>query len=234
MGIKRRQVIAWPARSALAILSSPAAAGVYTPDPSIKPLLGSLVDRIAHASRLPAPFVHPPAFLGTLPRAGENKPELVFDTAFELDSDGWPGDRGNPNWQPETSLRYADGRSLDANRVPYFVLPLPRAWPAQFGIALGDYAVVLFQRHLAYAVFGDQGPSNKLGEGSVELLRRLGQERVRPDGRVINAGTRPGVLTIVFPHSGAPADRTDEATLLRAISSKGRTLFAEAGGRPPT
>lgn len=232
MSIKRRQVIAWSAGGVLAGFGVPATAASYTPDTSIRPLLGSLVDKFVRASRLPAPFVHPPAFLGTLPREGTDKPELIFDTALELDTDGWPGDRGNPNWQAETSLRYADGRPLDANRVPYFVLPLPRAWPAQFGITLGDYAAVLFQGHLAYAVFGDQGPRTKLGEGSVELLRRLGQERVRPNGHVINAGTRPGVLTIVFPGSGDPRDRTDEATLLGAINSKGPTLFTGAGGQP--
>ena len=35
--------------------------------------------------------------------------------------------------------------SLDANRMPYFVLPLPKSWPPQFGISLGDYAAVLFK-----------------------------------------------------------------------------------------
>lgn len=223
----------WAGVSGLACLGIPASATAYKPDPSIVPLLGNIPSEIARASRIPAPFVHPPAFIGILPKDEKGRGSLVFDAALELDTDGWPGDRGNPNWQAETSLRYSDRSSLDANRVPYFVLPLPPAWPTQFGIALGDYAAVLFQGHLAFAVFGDQGPHNKLGEGSVELLRRLGQERLRPNGHVINAGTRPGVLTIVFPHSGAPKDRTSEATLLAAIDTNGKALFLAMGGRSP-
>jgi hypothetical protein len=234
MSIARRNVLAWLVTGALPCfnLRAEAATPTYKPDPSIEPLLGGLANQIAQASRIPAPFVHSPAFLGTLPADDKGKRLLVFDTAFELDTDGWAGDKGNPNWQPETSLRYGDNGSLDANHVPYFVLPLPPAWPTQFGISLGDYAAVLFQGRLAFAVFGDRGPRNKLGEGSVELLRRLGQERVRPNGHVINAGTRPGVLTIVFPGSGAMADRADQKTLLRAIDTKGRALFVAAGGSP--
>ena len=232
MSITRRHVIVGASVTGLANVAVAAAAAAYAPRPSIVSLLGTLTDDIARASPVQAHFLHAPAFLGTLPNDQGGRC-LVFDTALELDTDGWPGDQGNPDWQVETSLRYQDGSSLNANRVPYFVLPLPRAWPAEFGITLGDYAVVLFQGRLAFAVFGDQGPHNKLGEGSVELLRRLGQERVEPNGHVKNAGTKPGVLTIVFPHSGSADDRIDETTLLHAISTKGRALFVAAGGRPP-
>jgi len=157
----------------------------------------------------------------------------MFDSGLELDTDGFPGDSHNSNWQKDTSLRYADQTSLDANRVPYFVLPLPPSWPGRFGIALGDYAVVILQGRLAFAVFGDQGPARKLGEGSLELLRRLGQERLRPNGTVINAGTHPGVVTLVFPGSGAAEDRRDQQALLQAIDAKGRMLFVAAGGKLP-
>jgi len=84
---------------------------------------------------------------------------------------------------------------------------------------------------VAFAVFGDQGPAKKLGEGALELFRRLGQERLRSNGTVINAGTRRGVVTLVFPGSGAIKDRRDEQTLLAAIDKKGRALFAAAGGK---
>jgi hypothetical protein len=110
------------------------------------------------------------------------------------------------------------------------VLPLPTSWATQFGIALGDYAAVIYKQYLAFAVFADWGPKNKLGEGSIELLRRLSQERIKPDGRVINSGMGPGVITIVFPGSGAAADRDDQATLLAAIGQKGSALFKALQG----
>jgi hypothetical protein len=107
---------------------------------------------------------------------------------------------------------------------------LPTNWPAQFGISLGDYAAVVYKQTVAFAVFADFGPRNKLGEGSVQLLRQLGEERIRY-GRVINAGMGPGVVTIVFPGSGARADRKSQTTLIDAISTKGRSLFSELGGQ---
>jgi hypothetical protein len=81
-------------------------------------------------------------------------------------------------------------------------------------------------------VFGDQGPRIKIGEASVELLRRLGQERIRPNGSVILAGTPPGVVSIVFPGSGSTAGQDNEAALLAAIDGTGQARFAALGGRP--
>jgi hypothetical protein len=41
---------------------------------------------------------------------------------------------------------------------------------------------------LGFAVFADLGPTKKIGEGSIELLRQLGEERIKADGRIRNAG----------------------------------------------
>jgi len=204
----------------------------YKPNQTIVSLLGTFADRIPATNPNTQPFVHPPHFLGPVQAPGGSV--LVIDSALELDTDGWLGDQGNADWQSGTSLQYTVSKtSLDANRVPYFVLPLPTAWPTTFGIHLGDYAAILFDGRLAFAVFGDFGPHNKIGEGSVELLRRLGQERVRPNGTIINAGTNAGVLTIVFPGSRNDSDHADEATLLNAIATRGAELFTALGGRLP-
>jgi peptidoglycan LD-endopeptidase CwlK len=210
-------LVAAPALAAAAIPS-------YQPTPGVRAHLGGFAGLIPGANANTQAFVHPPRFLGAV--AGLAGPVLVIDSALELDTDGWTGDQGNSNWQSGTSLRYADGITpLDANQVPYFVLPLPITWPNAFGVSLGDYAAVLFNDRVAFGVFGDFGPRTKIGEGSVELLRRLGQERVRPNGTVINAGTEPGVLTIVFPGSGSAADRASQQTLLAGIDRNGRDLF---------
>jgi hypothetical protein len=192
----------------------------YAPDPAMLENLANAAAKLTSARAVPRDFDPEPEFLGSL-----NSGEIFFDSELQLDTDGWPeGEgRGDPDWQPDTSLRLSDGSSLNANQVPYFVLPLN--WPAQFGIGSGDYAAVLFKAHLAFAVFGDSGPPSKLGEGSIELLRRLGQERIRPNGTVINAGMGPRVMTIVFPGSGNQIDRADQRSLLAAIDRKGRTLF---------
>jgi Fungal chitosanase of glycosyl hydrolase group 75 len=201
----------------------------YQPDPQTLQNLGSIVDQLAQAKVINQNFVHPPRILARLPAGA-----LYFDSNLELDTDGWVpgGDQGDQDWQSGTSLYYNPSPSghglvyLNANQVPYFVLPLPKTWPTQYGISLGDYAAVLYKNHLAYAVFGDFGPPNKLGEGSIELLRLLGQDRIKGNNQVIDSGMGPGVITIVFPGSGSSADRTDQATLIAAINRKGPLLLA--------
>ena len=208
-------------------------AGEYAPSPEAAKILGNIVAQLSSAKPIKPHFLKNPQFLATLPTG-----ELYIDSSMELDTDGWPDGlvRGDPDWQEGTSLRYADANhaSLNANKVPYFVLPLPTKWASQFKISLGDYAAVICRDRLAFAVFGDQGPPNKLGEGSIALLRSLGSERIKPDGHVINAGLEGSAITIVFPESGAVEDRKDEATLLAAIDTKGRKCFQSLGGILPS
>lgn len=198
---------------------------VYIPDTAVLPILASILDLVADSREIQHSFKRRPRLLSRLPGG-----ELYCDSSLELDTDGLPAGagRGDPTWQGATSLRYADGSSINPDRVPYFVLPLPRAWPSQFGIELGDYAAVIRGRRLAYAVFGDFGPNP--GEGSIELLRRLGAERLRTDGSIINAGVGSGVVTIVFPGSGLGRRPADENELLTDLMLKAPRLFSELGG----
>jgi hypothetical protein len=102
---------------------------------------------------------------------------------------------------------------------------LPKSWANDRGIFLGDYAAVIYRGKVTYAVFGDEGPAHLIGEGSIQLLRALGEERLKPNGRIENAGAGPGIITIVFPGSGQPAHRKNEETLLAAIQSEGERHF---------
>ena len=131
-----------------------------------------------------------------------------------LDTDGASGLSGDATHQSQTSLRYRGGGSIDANRVPFFVLPLPTTWPDQFDIRLGDFAAVVFAGRVAFAAFADFGPKDNLGEGSLELFRQLGQERVRPNGSVRDVGMGPGIITIVFPKSRLAADLANQDALI--------------------
>jgi hypothetical protein len=199
------------------------AARPYSPGAANAAALGKIVDMLVDADPIHQSFTLEPAFLGTLP----NKC-LYLDSELQLDTDGWPDGKGKGDkyWQPTTSLRYADEGSLNANKVPYLVLPLPKSWANSRGIYLGDYAAVLYKGNVTYAVFGDEGPEHLIGEGSIQLLRALGEERLKPNGKIQNAGAGPGIVTIVFPGSGQAAHRKDEATLLAAIQYEGAALFA--------
>src|ERR1700681_4585590 len=156
----------------------------------------------------------------------------MFDSELQLDTDGWPGAAGDRTHQNQTSYRYADRGSSNANEVPFFVLPLPATWPAKFRIRMGDLAAVVFRDKLAFAVFADAGRSTKLGEGSIELHRRVGVERLRPNGKVQDAGMDPGVITVVFPGTRLTPAPTNQTQLLNHIETNGRLLFQQLGGNP--
>jgi hypothetical protein len=198
----------------------------YVPPPASLNRLGTIVQEISQSTPINKNITKPPAIFATLPGG-----QIIFDTDLELDTDGWPdGPDGDPSWQPETSLRYSDNSSLNANKVPYFVLPGPGTFYQGLGVKLGDYAAVIFKNLLAFAVFGDEGPARKLGEGSIQLLRKLGEERMKPNGMVINAGMGPRVITIVFPGSGPNTRFPNEHDLLAAIDSTAKPLFTALGG----
>lgn len=212
----------------MARASAPSLA-TYQPDPAALPLLGGIAATIPQARRIEQGFLPPPRFLAVLPGG-----KLLFDSELQLDTDGAPGLSGDPTQQAHTSLHYNNGQPINANRVPYFVLPLPTSWPRQFSIGLGDFAAVIFGGRISFAVFADFGPKTKLGEGSLELFRQLGEERLRANGTVRDVGMGPGIITIVLPNSGAPGDLENEAALLAAINGRGPRLFQQLGGVLPT
>lgn len=202
----------------------------YRPDPAMLPKLGTVVELLPQSVPISQKFELQPAYLAQLPGG-----ELYFDSELQLDTDGWPGPPGStePTHQDETSLRYASGESLDANRVSFFVLPLPASWPDQFGITIGDYAAILYKSHISFAVYGDQGPAGKIGEGSIQLFRELGQERIKRDGSIWDTGMGPRVVTIVFPGSGdGQRHFADEQALIADMTTKAKSLFTALGGKP--
>jgi hypothetical protein len=131
--------------------------------------------------------------------------QLYFESKLDLDTDGSVYHKQDGTGQGETSARYSDKSSLDADLVNYFVLP--KHFYQHHGIRIGDIGVVIYGIRKVYACFGDVGPANKLGEASIALHRELGHETIvgrdtASGGRLINAGISSGVITIVFPGSG--------------------------------
>ena len=96
-------------------------------------------------------------------------------------------------------------RYVDASKIPFIVLPGGMA--RQIGARTGDFAVVFNQRNgkSSFAIFGDVGPVDRIGEGSVALAENLG---IHSDAR--NGGAHRGVIYLVFPGSGDGRPRTIE------------------------
>lgn len=106
-------------------------------------------------------------------------------------------------------------RYVDASKIPFVVLPGGMA--RQLGARPGDFAAVFNQRNAksSYAIFGDVGPYDRIGEGSMALAENLG---IRSDAR--NGGARRGILYLVFPGSGNGRPRTIEE-----INEEGQKLL---------
>jgi len=147
-----------------------------------------------------------------------------FEAGMAITVDGWPEGRSlDPAWQPMTSLlQPGTNEPLDASLIPYITLPI-RSYQT-FGIALGDFAAVYnsTNKKLAFAIFGDIGPSRRLGEGSLALATNLGI----PTNR-LSFVPATGIVYIVFPGSRKQGERITR----ELIEEEGKKLFEKWGGQ---
>ncbi|MFS8199931.1 glycoside hydrolase family 75 protein [Streptomyces sp. CWNU-52B] len=131
--------------------------------------------------------------------------DAVFWKAdMDIDCDGRPGphcnERTDPLFSAATAYQQSDGRELSAEQLPYVVLPAPsHRWDHhEHGIRRGTVAAVVHGDRVRYAVVGDIGPEDIIGEGSYALARDLG---IRSDPR--GGGAPSGVTYILFKNSAA-------------------------------
>ncbi|MFI0809031.1 glycoside hydrolase family 75 protein [Streptomyces echinatus] len=129
--------------------------------------------------------------------------DAVFWKAdLDIDCDGRPSARCNRRTDPvfadTTAFQQSDGRHLSAERLPYIVVPAPsRRWNfLSSGVRGGSVAAVVYHDKVQYAVVGDTGPRDIIGEASYDTARRLG---IRPDP--LDGGVPSGVTYIVFRDS---------------------------------
>lgn len=127
--------------------------------------------------------------------------------------------RTDPLFQPTTAFQQSDGRHLNAARLPYVVVPgASRRWKhAEHGVTGGTVAAVVHRDRVQYAVVGDTGPTDLIGEASYATARALG---IRPDPRT--GGTGDDVTYILFKgHKAQPIESH------RAAVARGDALARE-------
>ena len=156
-------------------------------------------------------------------------PGAVFWIAdMDVDCDGGRSAacQRDPAYQRETSANDSRGRPLDAATLPYVVIPLPsRGFDYRSaGLQLGSVVAVLYHGRMAFAVFGDEGPANIIGEGSYALAEVLGI-----DPHPVTGGADEDVIFIAFtgPDSTvasnedhAEAERLGRERALRLIARR--------------
>jgi hypothetical protein len=122
--------------------------------------------------------------------------------------------------QNTTKKRTDPTRYVDAETIPFFVLPSN----ATFGAELGDFGLVINSTNgkSCGCIFADSGPKGSIGEGSIALAKALGVPSSPKNG-----GTGHGIVYVVFPKTkGNWPINTDE------IKVKGEELFKTWGDTP--
>jgi hypothetical protein len=134
---------------------------------------------------------------------------IFFDGKMALDADGSAyakareGDGVN---QSQTSFQI-NGKSLDAAKVPFIVVPQDYSATVRFkktlGVRVGDIAAIVYKNTVVYAIVGDEGPSCRLGEGSIDLHVRLGHNICKNAdcSDIHDLGIDNGVQYFIFPNS---------------------------------
>ena len=120
-------------------------------------------------------------------------------------------------------------RYLDARSVPHFVLPGGESGPfgREHGIRLGDLALITHGDRGVFAVFGDAGPADKLGEASPAVITRLAGA---PDvTNRLPPAIASGVTTLVLAGSRSELNEMPPRSA-RGIAEAGQRALAEAGG----
>ncbi|MFE6280980.1 glycoside hydrolase family 75 protein [Streptomyces sp. NPDC057877] len=153
-----------------------------------------------------------------------------WEADMDIDCDGRPGARCNsrtdPYFSATTAFPQSDGRYLDAERLPYVVVPVPSpTWDYRaHGVRGGSVVAVVYRDRVRYAVVGDTGPRDIIGEASYATARALGI-RADPWG----GGTDSGVTYIVF--KGSRVSPIEDPALAVKEGERLAREFVEDGGQ---
>ncbi|WP_438290823.1 glycoside hydrolase family 75 protein [Streptomyces sp. HUAS TT7] len=129
---------------------------------------------------------------------------VFWKAGLGIDCDGQITEACNENtdpwFQPDTTFHQSNGMPLSAEQLPYVVVPSAGSiWNyASDGIKGGGVVAVIYGNKVEYAVVGDLGPSNTIGEASYATAKALGMD---PDPRT--GGAASGVTYILFKNSQA-------------------------------
>ncbi|MET4924760.1 glycoside hydrolase family 75 protein [Streptomyces sp. PSRA5] len=144
------------------------------------------------------------------------KGAVFWKADLDIDCDGQVTARCNKQTDPwfhgDTAFHQSDGKPLNAEKLPYIVVPAPsEVWNyTSSGIRGGGVAAVLYKDRVEYAVVGDTGPVGLVGEASYAAAHSLG---IDPDPA--RGGVPSGVTYLLFKNSEvAPIESRSAAVML--------------------
>lgn len=141
---------------------------------------------------------------------------VFWKADLDIDCDGQATAHCNPttdeSFQSMTAFPQSDGKPLNAEKLPYIVVPgADENWDYRSsGIKGGGVAAVIHGNSVQYAVVGDTGPTGIIGEASYATAEGLGIPSNPAHG-----GAASGVTYILFKGSEvSPIENHGEAILL--------------------
>jgi hypothetical protein len=169
---------------------------------------------------------------------------VIYESKFAIDSDG-SSDASDPDHQNKTTLRHIDGSSLDARKESFGVIPLDAAEAKVEGLKklpgvpdfgglrlrIGDIGIAFWKDKTAVFTYGDKGPPNAIGEGSIRMADLLGINSDPSNGGFNDKDLHEmgrGVVHIVFPGSSdIPPGTIRTQRDAKQIEKLGNALFAK-------
>jgi hypothetical protein len=158
---------------------------------------------------------------------------VFWSSKLAVDADGINGTTLDPDDGQNDTSYHIHGSALNAAIHPFAVLPLG-AFGTETGLSLGDVAVVVYKDYMTGCIFGDLGPSYRLGEGSIRLHELL--MPAAPDcchrnadgtcARIIDVSIGSDVMFFGFPGSAFGAGELSSDTLEATVTARAAQLFA--------
>lgn len=161
---------------------------------------------------------------------------IFYESMFAIDADGSSGDApDDPDGQTDTSMHFA-GEALNSRKYPFIVLPLahddpPGQMMLSLGLKLGDLGVIVYKNgQVLPAIYGDRGPDDQLGEGSMLLAKNMGMSNSPTSGGINHKEVPPGVVHIVFPGTTDVVGTTTQRSA-KAVETDALALFNKLRGK---
>ncbi|MGW6460909.1 glycoside hydrolase family 75 protein, partial [Streptomyces sp. NPDC055078] len=137
----------------------------------------------------------------TVPVCGKNG-AVFWKADMDIDCDGQVTTHCNtttdPWFLPDTAFHQSNGKPLNAEKLPFIVVPSPSTnWKySDYGIKGGGVVAVIHNNKVRYGVVGDTGPAKIIGEASYGMAKALGIDPHPQTG-----GVASGVTYILFKNS---------------------------------
>jgi hypothetical protein len=122
-------------------------------------------------------------------------------------------------------------RYVDAIKTPALVIPKGASAFTGRGVAKGDLVVAMGSgaQDPVFAIVGDLGPANKLGEGSIAMAGKLLGKTAEPKNykEIKTSWQVPRALILIFPRTG---HENDPFSMIAELDAAGGAAFRDWGG----